>query len=127
MNKNRKMTRKTIDFILALCDELKKEIEKWDLGLEDNITVDKGYMTQTILSLIYKVLINEGYTKKHLDNYFFFEGEPDKHKKRTEKACKFYHTNQKNSSRVIEEFFGENPAGIKLRKEIDNLSEKFNQ
>ena len=129
MNKNRKMTRKTIDIILALCDELKKEIEKWDLGLEDNITVDKGYMTQTILSLIYKVLINEGYTKKHLDNFFFFEGEPDKHKKRTEKVCKFRYLSDwpEPIKNRIEKFFYGDPAGIKLRKEIDNLSEKFNQ
>ncbi len=123
MDRNKKMKRKTIDFILALCDELKKEREKWDLGLEDNITVDKGYMTQTILSLIYKVLINEGYTKKHLDNFFFFEGEPNKHEERTSKACTFYHTNQKNSSKVIEEYFYEDPAGIKLRREIDKIGE----
>lgn len=124
MDKNRKMTRKTIDFILAFCDELKKEREKWDLGIEDNINVDRGYITQTILSLIYKVLINEGYSRKHLDNFFFFEGEPDKHKKRTEKVCKFYHTNQENSSRGVEDFFYKNPRGIKLRKEIDELSEE---
>ncbi|GAI28061.1 unnamed protein product [marine sediment metagenome] len=123
MDKNKKMTRKTIDFILAFCDELKKEREKWDLGLEDNITVDRGYITQTILSLIYKVLINEGYSRKHLDNFFFFEGEPNKHKERTLKACKFYHTNQKNSSRGVGDFFYKDPRGIRLREEIDKLSE----
>jgi len=124
MDRNRKMTKKTIDFILCLCDELKKEIEKEKLGNDISEEVDKVYMTQTILSLIYKILLDEGYSRKHLNEFFFFEGEPNKHKEMTEKASKFYHTNQKNSSRVIEEFFGENPAGIKLRKEIDNLSER---
>ncbi|MBA7544844.1 hypothetical protein ES705_37205 [subsurface metagenome] len=126
MNKNKEMTKRTIDFILVICDELKKEIEKEKLGNDIPEEIDKVYMTQTILSVIYKILINEGYTKKHLDNFFFFEGEPDKHKERTSKACTFYHANQKNSSMVIEEFFYEDPAGIKLRKEIDNLSENFN-
>jgi len=226
MDRDREMKKQTIDFILAICDKLKKEIEKEKLGNDIPEEVDKVYMTQTILSLIYKVLIGEGYTKKHLDNFFFFEGEPDKHKERTEKASKFYHTDleiksrkkidglsdyvnknremkkqtidfilafseklrkarenqeydeeyifltmlkfaytiltkegyleehldesffhdgypddiayktygewrkhiaRKNSSKIVEEFFYKDPRGIKLRKEIDNLSEEFNQ
>ena len=121
MNKNRKMTRQTINFILAFCE--RRRIAKNDGDY------DKEYITSTMLSVIYNVLINEGYTKKHLDNFFFFEGEPDKHKKRTEKACKFRYLSDwpEPIKNRIEKFFYEDPAGIKLRKEINNLSEKFNQ
>ena len=113
------MTRSTIDFILAFSERLR--IAKKDSDYE------KEYITSTMLSGIYNILINEGYSKEHLDKFFFNDDYPNIHKKLTEKACKFYHTNRKNSSKVIEEFFNENPAGIKLRKEIDKLSEKFNQ
>ncbi len=92
MNKNRKMTKRTTDYILTFCNELRKEIKRADLGLDIWEKVDKAYITQTMLSGIYNVLINEGYTKRDLDNYFFFEGEINKHKKQTEQACKLYHT-----------------------------------
>jgi len=126
MNKNRKMTRQTINFILAFCE--RRRIAKNDGDYAEE------YITSIMLSGIYNVLINEGYTRKHLNNFFFFEGESDKHKKRTEQAYKFRYSsdwpepirNRKNPSKVVEEFFNEDPAGIKLKKEIDNLSEKFN-
>jgi len=92
MNKNKKMTKRTIDYILAFCNELRKETKRADLGIDIWKEVDKAYITRTMLTGIYKVLINEGYTREHLDNYFFFEGDIDKHKKQTEKASKFYHT-----------------------------------
>ncbi len=119
------MTRLTINFILAFCNELKTEIEEERSGKGIWEKVDKAYITRTMLSGIYNVLIYEGYTKKHLDNFFFFDDEPNKHKEWTDQAYKFYYTKLKNSSRVVEKFFNEDPAGIKLRKEIDKLSEKF--
>ena len=75
--RNRKLTRQSVDFILAFCDELRRETERADLGKDIWEKVDKAYITRTMLSGIYNILINEGYTKKHLDNFFFFEGEPD--------------------------------------------------
>ncbi len=113
------MTRLTINFILAFSERLR--IAKKD---RDD---DTEYITSTMLSGIYNILIYEGYTKEHLDNFFFFGNEPNKHKEWTDQAYKFYYTKLKNSSKIVEEFFNENPAGIKLRKEIDKLSEKFNQ
>lgn len=115
------MTRLSINFILAYSQRL--EEEKRDRNY------DEEYITQTMLNGIYNVLRFEGYSKKYLDKFFFCEGYPNMHKEQTKKACKFYHYifNRKNPSKVVEEFFNENPAGIKLRKEIDKLSEKFNQ
>lgn len=127
MNKNRKLTRLSIDFILAFCEKLKEEIEAFDQGAKKIEDIDEGYITQTMLNGIYNILINEGYTKKHLDNFFYFEGELNKHKKMTEEACKFYLPGHKKYSKIIEDFFYKNPGGIKLRKEIDKSSEKFNQ
>jgi len=122
------MTRKTINFILAFCEKLRSEKDHWEhTGEKDIQDVAGGYITSTILSAIYNILIYEGYTKKHLDNFFFFDDEPNKNKEWTDQAYKFYYTKRKNSSRVVEKFFNEDPAGIKLRKEIDKLSEKFNQ
>lgn len=120
MKRNRKMTRQTIDFILAYSQKLKEEMRNCDRGKKD-ITCDEGYITRTMLMGIYNVLINEGYPKKHLDNFFFFEGEPNKNKEWTEQACKFYFRNRRNFSKIVERFFNEDPAGIKLRKEIDKL------
>ncbi|MBA7524427.1 hypothetical protein ES705_16565 [subsurface metagenome] len=128
MNKNREMTKRTIDLILAVSESLRREMEHLKItGEKDIQDVGGGYIYSIMLNFAYNILVKEGYSEKHLDEFFYNEGEPNKHRERTSKACMFYHTNQKNSSRVIEEFFGENPAGIKLRKEIDNLSEKFNQ
>jgi len=126
MKKTRKLTKLSIKFILAFCDELRREREKEKIGkgvLED---VNKAYITQTMLSGIYNVLINEGYSKKHLDNYFFFQGEPNKHKELTEEANRFYFKDQVLYPRV-RDYFYRDPRGIRLRKEIDKLSEKFNQ
>jgi len=110
------MTRQTIDFILAFSERLR--IAKKDLDY------DKEYITSTMLNGIYNILINEGYHKEHLDKFFFNDDYPNIHKKLTEKAYKFYHTNRENSSKIIEKFFNEDPAGIKLRMEIDKLSKK---
>lgn len=118
MKRSRRLNKRSIDYILAFCEKLKKEREAWECGREKDIAVDRGYITSTMLMGIYNILINEGYTKKHLDNYFFFDCEFNKHKERTKGACEFYHINQPSE---IERFFNEDPAGIKLRREIDNL------
>ncbi|MBA7549523.1 hypothetical protein ES705_42010 [subsurface metagenome] len=107
MSKNRKMAKETINFILALSEKSRRE-------KGNDITVDKEYIAFTILSGIYKVLVNEGYSKKHLDRFFWCDDSPDTH------------IDRKNFSKIVEEFFNEDPRGIKLRKEIDKLSEKFN-
>ena len=101
------MTKRTIDFILALSEKSRRE-------KGNDITVDREYIAFTILSGIYKVLVNEGYSKKHLDKFFWCDDSPDTH------------IDRKNFSKIVEEFFNEDPRGIKLRKEIDKLSEKFN-
>lgn len=121
--KSRELTRMSIDFILAFCEKLRTEIKNGDIGKDIWEKVDKSYITQTMLSGIYNILINEGYSKKHLDNFFYFEGEPNKHKEMTEEACKFYLPNHegKKYSEIIEDFFYRNPGGIKLREEIDKL------
>ncbi|MBA7560500.1 hypothetical protein ES695_03525 [Candidatus Atribacteria bacterium 1244-E10-H5-B2] len=119
--RNRKLTRQSVDFILAFCDELRRETERADLGKDIWEKVDKAYITRTMLSGIYNILINEGYTKKHLDNFFFFEGEPDKNREMTEKANSFYFPGQSKRSKIVEDFFQKDPRGIKLRKEIDKL------
>lgn len=119
--KNNKLTRRSIDFILAFCDELRRERENADLGKDIWKEIDKAYITQTMLSGIYNILINEGYSKKHLDNFFFFEGEPNKHKEMTEEANHFYFHSQVKYSEKIEDFFYKDPRGIKLREEIDKL------
>lgn len=124
MNKNRKLTRFSKDFILAFSEKLRKEEKNWICRPDQ---VYQGYITSTMLNGIYNVLINEGYSKEHLDKFFFNEDYPNKYKEWTKEACKFYFINRENSSKVIEEFFNQDPAGIKLRKEIDKLSEKFNQ
>jgi len=127
MNKNRKMTRSTIDIILAFCERYRIVKNDGDYAEE--------YITSTILNCIYSILLSEGYTREYLNNFFFFEGESDKHKKLTEKAYKFRYNsdwpdpigNRKNPSSVVEDFFYKDSRGIKLRKEIDKLSENFNQ
>ena len=124
--KNRKLTRRSIDFILAFCEKFRVNRRNTDNGKED-LKVDEGYITQTMLSGIYNILINEGYTKKHLDNYFFFEGEPNKNKEWTKEACKFYlHSdpdyNKYIAEKKVEDFFYKSIRGIKLRKEINNLN-----
>ena len=133
MSKDRKITRQTIDFILAFCEKLRSEKDHWEhTGEKDIQDVAGGYITSSMLMGIYNILINEGYTKKHLDNFFFFGDEPNKHKKWTEKACKFYLRgdpgyNKYTEEKKIEDFFYKTIRGTKLRKEIDKLSEKFNQ
>ncbi len=123
---NRPLTRYSIDYILAFCEKLRiiKENENWKYEKE---ATDEAHITFTMLMGIYNILINEGYPKEYLDNYFFFDNELNKNKELTEIACEFYHINRKNPSKVIEEFFYKDSRGIKLRQEIDNLSEKFNQ
>lgn len=107
------MTRESIDFILAFCEKLKGERKAWDRGKEDIQDVGGGYITQTMLSGIYNILINEGYSKKHLDDFFFFEGEPNKHKEWTEKACKFYLRGQKkNTPQLLKIFFIKIPGEL---------------
>ncbi|MBA7547144.1 hypothetical protein ES705_39546 [subsurface metagenome] len=113
MNKNRKMTRQTIDFILAFSERLRIAEKDHD--------DDTEYITSTMLNGIYNILINEGYSKEHLDKFFFNDDYPNIHEKLTKKACEFYHIGRKDPSKVVEEFFNENPRGIKLRKEIDKL------
>ena len=109
------MTKLTIDFILAFSERLR-------IAKKDN-DYEKEYITSTILSGIYNVLINEGYPKEHLDKFFFNDDYPNTHKERTEKAYIFYRIDRKNPSKVIEEFFYKDPWGIKLRKEIDKLNQ----
>jgi len=118
--RNRKLTSRSIDFILAFCEKLRVDIRNTDNGKAD-LEVDEGYITKTMLNGIFNVLINEGYSRKHLNNFFFFEGEPNKHKEMTEEACKFYLPGHKKYSKIIEDFFYKNPGGIKLREEIDKL------
>jgi len=122
-NRNRKLTGYSIDFILAFCEKLRTDRRNTDNGKAD-LKVDEGYITQTMLSGIYNILINEGYSREHLNNFFFFEGEPNKHKEMTEEACKFYLPGHKRYSNIIEDFFYKNPRGIKLRKEIDKLNKE---
>jgi molybdopterin-guanine dinucleotide biosynthesis protein len=119
MNKNRKMAKLTIDLILAFS-------ERFRIAKKDRDD-DTEYITSTMLSGIYNVLIYEGYSKEHLDKFFFNDDYPNTHKERTDQVYKFYYTKLKKSSKTVEEFFNEDPAGIKLRKEIDRSSEKFNQ
>ncbi|MBA7513957.1 hypothetical protein ES705_09464 [subsurface metagenome] len=127
MNRNRKMTKLTTDFILAFSEKLRI--------LKKNRDYEEQYITSTMLSGIYNVLINEGYSKAYLDGFFFDDDHPNIHKEWTEQAYKFRYSsnwpepirNRKNSSKIIEGFFNEDPSGIKLRKEIDKLSEKFDQ
>ena len=107
------MAKETINFVIALSEKSRRE-------KGNDITVDKEYIAFTILSGIYKVLVNEGYSKKHLDKFFWCDDRP-------EKAYKFYHTNLKNSSEIVEEFFNENPAGIRLKTAINKLPENFDQ
>ncbi|MBA7480692.1 hypothetical protein ES707_16154 [subsurface metagenome] len=108
MSKNRKMTGQTINFILALSEKSRRE-------KGNDITVDKEYIAFTILSGIYKVLVNEGYSKKHLDKFFWCDDSPDTH------------IDRENSSKIVEEFFNEDPAGIRLKIAINKLPENFNQ
>ncbi|MBA7564003.1 hypothetical protein ES695_09510 [Candidatus Atribacteria bacterium 1244-E10-H5-B2] len=128
MNKNKKITRRTIDLILAVSDKLRREMEHWEItGEKDIQDIGGGYIYSVMLNFAYNILVKEGYSEKYLDEFFFNEGELDKHKEWTEKARKFYHIGRKDPSRAIKEFFNENPAGVKLRMEINKLSEKFNQ
>ena len=107
------MTEQTINFILAFSKKLRIAKEDRDDDTED--------ITSTMLSGIYNVLIYEGYSKEHLDKFFFNDDYPNTHKERTDQVYKFYYTKLKNSPKVIEEFFYSNPRGVKLRKEIDKL------
>ena len=121
MNKNRKLTRLSIDFILAFSEGLREKIDHWKAtGEKEILDVSGGYIYETMLNFAYNILINEGYPKKHLDEFFYNYGEPDKHKEWTEKACKFYNINRKTSSEVIEEFFDKN---FKLKKEMEKFGE----
>ena len=128
---NRKLTRYSIDYILAFCERLRiiKENENWKYEKE---AINKEYVTFTMLMGIYNILINEGYPKKYLDNYFFFDDEPNKNKEWTKEACKFYLSGDPGYNKYIEEkkiedFFYKTIRGRKLRKEIDSLSGNFNQ
>jgi hypothetical protein len=122
MDRNRKMTKRTIDFILAVSESLRREMEHLKItGEKDVQDISGGYIYSVMLNFAYNILVKEGYSEKHLDEFFYNEGEPDKHKEWTEKARKFYHIDRKDPSKVVEEFFNEDPAGIKLRKEIDKL------
>ncbi|MBA7537878.1 hypothetical protein ES705_30149 [subsurface metagenome] len=133
MDKNREMTKQTIDFVLAFCEKLRSEKDHWEhTGEKDIQDVAGGYITSKMLMGIYNILINEGYTKKHLDNFFFFDSESNKHKEWTKEACKLYLRgdpgyNKYTEEKKTEDFFYKTIRGIKLRKEIDKLSEKFNQ
>jgi len=125
MDRNRKMTKQTIDFILAVSDKLRREMEHLKItGEKDIQDISGGYIYSVMLNFAYNILVKEGYSKKCLDEFFYNEGEPDKHKELTKKACKFYHIGQKNPSRVVDDFFYRDPRGIELRKEIDKLSER---
>lgn len=124
--RKRRLNRRSIDFILAFCEKYRGEIKASDRGKKDILDVSGGYITFTMLMGIYNILINEGYTKRHLDNYFFFEGELNKHKEWTEQACKFYlrgdpNYNKYTKEKKVEDFFYETTRGIKLREEIDKL------
>ncbi|GAI83637.1 unnamed protein product [marine sediment metagenome] len=127
MNKNKKMTKQTIDFILAVSDKLRREMEHLKItGEKDIQDISGGYIYSVMLNFAYNILVKEGYCRRNLNEFFYNEGEPDKHKELTEKACIFYRIDRKNSSKVIKKFFDEGP-GRKLKKEIDKLSGNFNQ
>jgi len=135
--KNRKLTRMSIDFILAFCEKLRSEKDHWEhTGEKDIQDVAGGYITSKMLMGIYNILINEGYTKEYLDEIFGWdyldnEGrskkrELNKYKKQTEQACLFYLRgdpgyNKYTEEKKIEDFFYKTIRGIKLRKEIDEL------
>ena len=118
MDRNKKMTKQTIDFILAFSEKLRKARE--------NQEYDEEYIFLTMLKFAYTVLTKEGYLGEYLDEYFFPDGYPDDIEYKTYGEWK-KHIAREDSKNVVEEFFYKNPRGVKLRKEIDKLSEKFNQ
>jgi len=72
VNKNRKLTKFSIDFILAFCEKLRTDKRNTDNGKAD-LKVDEGYITDTMLSGIFNILINEGYPRKYLDKIFGYD------------------------------------------------------
>lgn len=120
--RNRKLTGYSIDFILAYSERWRRKREDWELGLRNEVEGDEQYIISTALGFAYNILINEGFAKKHLDQ-FFFEGKPGKYRERTEKAYSFYFRGLSLTER-IQDFFYRDPKGIKLRREIDNLKKK---
>ncbi len=134
------MTRQTIDFILAFSEKLRSEKDHWEHTREKDIQdVAGGYITSTMLSGIYNILINEGYSKDYLDEFFGYDylddkgrikkRELNKYQKWTDQACKFYLRgdpvyNKYIEEKKVEDFFYKTIRGIKLRKEIDKLLEK---
>jgi len=118
MDRNKKMTKQTIDFILAFSEKLRKARE--------NQEYDEEYIFLTMLKFAYTVLTKEKYFGEYLDEYFFPDGYPDDIEYKTYGEWK-KHIAREDSKNVVEEFFYKNPRGVKLRKEIDKLSEKFNQ
>ncbi|MBA7531909.1 hypothetical protein ES705_24135 [subsurface metagenome] len=86
MSKNRKMTKRTIDIILAVSNKLRREMEHWEItGEKDIQDVGGGYIYSVMLNFAYNILVKEGYSEKHLEEFFYNEGVPDRHKKWTEK------------------------------------------
>lgn len=90
---NKKLTKKNIDFILAFRDKLKREKEDFDSGRETDINIAGGYVTDTMLTCLYSVLVGEGYSRKYLNKFFFNDNYPDcnTYKEWLEKSFKFYH------------------------------------
>ena len=118
MDRDKEMKRQTIDFILAFSEKLRKARE--------NQEYDEEYIFLTMLKFAYTILTKEGYLEEHLDEIFFHDGYPDDIAYKTFGEWK-KHIAWEDSKKVVEEFFYRNPRGVKLRKEIDKLSEKFNQ
>ncbi|MBA7564868.1 hypothetical protein ES695_07810 [Candidatus Atribacteria bacterium 1244-E10-H5-B2] len=118
MDKNRKMTARTIDYILSFCRRLSRARE--------NREYDEEYILFKLLSFAYTILLKEGYVEEHLGEWFFYNGfDPD------DIAYKTYsewrkHIAQEDSRKVVEEFFN-TPKGRRLKGEINKLSKKFNQ
>ncbi|MBA7539140.1 hypothetical protein ES705_31419 [subsurface metagenome] len=118
MDRDREMKRQTIDFIFAFSEKLRKARE--------NQEYDEEYIFLTMLKFAYTILTKEGYLGEYLDEFFFPDGYPDDIAYKTFGEWK-KHIAWEDSKKVVEEFFYRNPRGVKLRKEIDKLSEKFNQ
>ena len=72
MNKNKKITRRTIDLILAVSDKLRREMEHWEItGEKDIQDIGGGYIYSVMLNFAYNILVKEGYSEKYLDEFFF--------------------------------------------------------
>lgn len=117
MDRNREMTRQTIDFITAFSEKLSKAKKSKEYGEE--------YIFLSMLKFAFTILTKEGYSEEHLDEFFF----PDIYS--DDIAYKTYgewrkHIAREDSKKVIEKYFNEGP-GRKLKKEIDKLSGNFNQ